>query len=501
MRAIHRYGGRPALVWQDKSLTYHEMGQLISQIIQALKFLGLKSGDGIAQLAGNRAETICVTIAANIIGLRYTPLHPLGSLDDHIFILNDAEVSTVVVDQEKFGESCTSFLVQVSKLTHLLTMGDGDVGTDLFSLMAEFEPAPLVIEAQAEDIAWIAYTGGTTGKPKGVVLPHRSLVTNILMALSDWEWPADIRFLAVTPVSHATGVMVPSIFQRGGVIHLDEGFSPAGFLKAVQQHKITATFMVPTMIYGLLDCENLDNYDFSSMETVIYGAAAISPTRLQKALGKFGPIFMQLFGQTEAPNTICVLKKSDHDPENLDRLSSCGIPIVGNLVSLLGDDGSEVTRGDVGEICVRGPLIMDGYWHREEETSAALENGWLHTGDMARQDEKGFLYIVDRKKDLIISGGFNVFPREIEDVLSTHPSVSAVSVYGVPDDKWGEAVCAAIVLQPGEKLSVHEVKALVKDRKGAIHTPKQIKFMEALPVTALGKPDKKALRILSIGIN
>ncbi len=494
LAAIRRYGDRPAVVWRGGHLSYRALGEKISRLVQAFKQLGLKPGSGVAQLTGNRPETICVMLAANVMGLRYTPLHPLGSVDDHVFILNDAEISVVVVDTVKFEGRSEAFRARVPCLQHLLTLGDEASGDDLLSLLCALEATPLEIEADARDIAWIAYTGGTTGKPKGVVLPHRSMVTNVQMALADWDWPPEVRFLAVTPVSHATGVMVPPVLLQGGTFHLADGYSPRGFLETVQAQRITTTFMVPTMIYALLDFAKLKDYDISSLETIIYGAASISPTRLGEALDTLGPVFMQLYGQTEAPNTITVLKKADHDKIQPQRLSSCGVPTVGNRVCLLDNDNAEVDAGEVGEICVRGPLVMDGYWRREQETAEVLQGEWLHTGDMARRDEQGFLYIVDRKKDLIISGGFNVFPREIEDVLSTHPAISAVSVIGVPDDKWGEAVTAVIVLRPGQSLDADEVKALVKDRKGSIYAPKTVRFIDELPETALGKPDKKALR-------
>jgi fatty-acyl-CoA synthase len=251
---------------------------------------------------------------------------------------------------------------------------------------------------------------------------------------------------------------------------------------------------VPTMLYVLLDHPQLDRTDVSSLNTVYYGAAACSPTRLQEAIRRLGPIFFQYYGQAECPMAITSLKKEDHDVDDLDRLATCGRPTPWVRVRLLDEDLNEVSRGEPGEICVQGPLVMAGYWKKPAETDEALRGGWLHTGDIAREDEHGFYTIVDRKKDMIVSGGFNVFPREIEDVLALHPAVSQCAVIGVPDEKWGEAVKAIVVLRPDATVAPDELIALVKEHKGAHHAPKSVEFAAAIPLSPLGKPDKKALR-------
>jgi len=276
---------------------------------------------------------------------------------------------------------------------------------------------------------------------------------------------------------------------------MTQGFTPEKFIRLVEQHRITATFLVPTMIYVLLDSPARQGADLSSLQLVIYGASPMSPARLTEGIREFGPVFMQLYAQTEAPNTVTVLHQHEHDPvHHPERLASCGTPCVGTQVRLLDDDGHAVPRGEVGEICVRGPLVMQGYWNKPEETAKALRHGWLYTGDMARQDADGYLYIVDRSKDMIISGGFNVYPREVEDALSQHPAVAAAAVVGVPDAKWGEAVRALVVCKPGASVPAEELIALVRERKGSVYAPKAIDFVDSLPVTGLGKLDKKAIR-------
>jgi fatty-acyl-CoA synthase len=230
------------------------------------------------------------------------------------------------------------------------------------------------------------------------------------------------------------------------------------------------------------------------METIFYGASAMSPTRLTEGIRKWGPIFFQFYGQSEAPMVLTHLKKAEHELDRPERLASCGKPTPWVRLALLDDDNNEVEPGRAGEICVRGPLVMSGYHGLPEQTAQALEGGWMHTGDVGRFDEDGFLYIVDRKKDMIISGGFNVFPREVEDVIATDPSVAQVAVIGVPDETWGEAVKAVVVARPGATIDADALIALVKNAKGSVQAPKSIDIVDSIPLSALGKPDKKALR-------
>jgi fatty-acyl-CoA synthase len=277
-------------------------------------------------------------------------------------------------------------------------------------------------------------------------------------------------------------------------VFLQKGFDPQAFYRAVEQRRITLTFAVPTMLYALLDHPATKTADVSSIETIVYGAAPMSPTRLREALDVFGPVFVQLYGQAEAPATVTALRKEEHDPSRPHLFGSCGRALPGVTVALLDDEDEEVPLGEVGEICVRGAIVSDGYWKRPELTAETLRSDWLHTGDMARADEEGYLYIVDRKKDMIISGGFNVYPREIEDVLTSHSDVAIAAVVGVPDDKWGEAVKALVVLRPGAAVGADDLIALVRERKGAVYAPKSVDFIDDLPLTGVGKADRKAVR-------
>ncbi len=494
VRAIERGGERVAFVHGERTITYRQLGERLSGLVQALQARGLSRGDAVATLSGNRPEAFVAGSAANLMGLRATAMHPLGSEDDHAWILQDAGITTLFVDPDGFADRARALAARVPGL-RLLSLGPGDLADDILAEAACFAPRPLAPQGHVDDVCGLTYTGGTSGRPKGVMSTHRVRVTMALSELAEWDWPGETRFLAMTPITHAAGAVILPVLLRCGTVVIAQGFDPGRFFELVARHRITMTFLVPTMIYRLLDDPGLAHADLSSLEVAVYGAAPMAPARLAEAIRRIGPVFMQLYGQSEAPNAITVLRRHEHDPaRHPGRLASCGRPIGPIQVALLDDDGREVAAGEVGEICVRGPLVMHGYWNRPDETAAALRHGWLHTGDLARRDAEGFLYIVDRSKDMIISGGFNVFPREVEDVLSAHPAVAAAGVIGVPDETWGEAVKAVVVLKPGAQASAAELIALVREHKGPVHAPKSVDFVDALPVTGLGKPDKKALR-------
>jgi len=491
--ALERNGDRPAVHIDGELRTAAQLRDEISRVVQAFAAEGIVQGDGVATLSKNRVEVLHSMGAVQVSGCRNTPLHPLGSLDDHAYVLEDAGIRTLLFDPP-FADHVRRLAERIPGL-RLLSYGPCEVGEDLLAVAAGFEPRPLVAPlVDGEDLASLGYTGGTTGKPKGVMNTYRASAAMTQVMMAEWQWPDEVRHLICTPLSHAGASMFVPVQLRGGSMFVLPNFEPGAVLEAIERHRITTTMLVPSMIYALLDHPRFADFDLSSLETVYYGASAISPARLREAIQKIGPVFFQFYGQSEAPMTLCVLRKDEHDVDDLARLATCGRPVPWADVALLDAEGNEVARGEPGELCTRGPLVMRGYWDKPEETAAAIHDGWLHTGDVAREDEHGFLTIVDRTKDMIVSGGFNIFPREVEDVLSTHPAIAAVAVVGVPDDKWGEAVKAVVVLREGHACDEAELIELVKAAKGSHHAPKSIDVVDAIPVSPLGKPDKKSLR-------
>ena len=492
VRSIAQHGDRVAFQQGDRWLSYRKLGEQISQVCQVFEEHGLRKGDGVAHLTQNCPEEFIVSAAAYIAGLRYVPLHPRGSLDDFSYIIGDSEASAVVIQTGTFPEVAAGLVLPSDVVLFSHSRWEG--GVDLFRAAGERTPAPLVVRSAEDDIARVAYTGGTTGRPKGVMQSHRSLVACTVISVAEMEWPQDLRFLCCTPMSHATAYLIMPVLTQGGTFVLQTNFSPANFCEQVERFRITSTFLVPTMIYSLLDDPVLDRHDMSSLQHVLYGASPASPTRLREAMKRFGPVFQQAYGLTESPNCITTLKPAEHLTDDDQRFSSCGIPYMGMQVVVQDDDGQLVPSGSVGEVCVRGPLVMQGYWHTPEETAAAMSGDWFHTGDMGYFDDRGLLFLVDRKKDMIISGGFNVYAREVEDVLTAHPAVAQAAVIGVPDKKWGEAVKALVVLRSGSQVSGEELISAVKQAKGSVQAPKSVDFVDGLPVTAIGKLDKKAIR-------
>ena len=505
--ALKRHRDRPVMHLSsptgDTTLTGGQTADEISRYVQAFEALDAGTGEASALLAPNRPEVLYILGAGQTQGYRRTSLHPLGSLDDHAFVIDDAGIGTLIVDPV-FVERAAALLERCSGLRRVLTLGpvpDALAGwparevVDLVASAASYAAVPLVARELAPDhVVSIAYTGGTTGTPKGVVGTAQAMHTMSQIQLAEWEWPDSPRFLMCTPLSHAGAAFFVPVVMRGGSLIVLPRFDAGQVLAAIEEHRITATMLVPTMLYALLDHPDSRTRDLSSLETVYYGASAINPTRLAEAIERFGPVFAQYYGQSEAPMAISYLAKADHTPA---RLASCGRPSAFVRTALLGEHGAPVEPGEPGEICVSGPLLAGGYWERPDATAEAFRDGWLHTGDVAREDEDGFWFIVDRTKDMIVTGGFNVFPREVEDVVATHPAVAQVAVIGTPHEQYGEAVTALVVPRsPGAltEVVVAEITDLVRERKGSVHAPKRVLEVDSIPVTGLGKPDKKALR-------
>jgi acyl-CoA synthetase (AMP-forming)/AMP-acid ligase II len=501
-RCVDFFGEHIALTFNDRVYTYEEMGEKANCLLNALQQLGLKKGDKIAFLMANCPEYVFCEYAVAKGGYIRVPLAVLLGSGDHIYMMNQAECTTLIY-HEKLARNVREMMPHLETVERFICVAE-DPSTvmeghmDLKTLISEHLPEPEPVAVDPEDLVGIYYTGGTTGKPKGVMLSHRAWVYTILIEMLEMGFGWEEVFLYPTPLTHAGGcLMLPVLLRKGRCVIIDH-FDPKVFLETIDKEKVTMSFLVPTMIYVLLDYPELRKYDLSSLRNIIYGASAIAPERLKQALNTFGPIFTQLFGQTEAPMMISVLSREEHiidDPEREMRIfSSAGRPTFHAEIKLLDEEGQEVKRGEAGEVVVRCANIMHGYFKNPAATAETIQDGWLHTGDIAKQDKEGFLYIVDRKKDMIVSGGFNIFPREIEDTLFEHPAVKGAAVIGIPHEKWGEEVKAIVTLHEGQTATDKELILFVKKRKGSLMAPKTVEFWEEIPLTNLGKVDKKAMR-------
>lgn len=494
IQALQAHADREVLFLPDgSSRTGKQMADETSRFCQAFKAIGLGRDSRVALLSGNRVEVINITDAALLEAMLITSLHPMGSVDDFEYVIDDAKIDTLIFDP-KF-DALIGELKQRRPNLRIWSLGQSDSGENLLPLVAKQQAAPLVPPLLTGDEVYrLTYSGGTTGKPKAIEGTYRCFLEMTRIMMAEWEWPENLRHLLVSPLSHTGGTIWLPTLLAGGTLYVIPAFEPVAVMEAIEKYEINCVLMVPTMIYSLMDHPRFAEFDLSSIETIFYGAAPMLVPRLQEGIEKFGPVFFQFFGQTECPMTVAVMKRSEHTFEDPNRLSSCGRVVPWVKVALLDEAGNHVPDGEPGEMCVRGPLVMPGYHNKPELTDDAFRGGWLHTGDIAIMDPDGFLRIVDRAKDMIITGGFNVYPREVEDVISRHPAVAGVAVFGTPDKKWGEMVTAAVVLKPGKEVSGAEISKLVRVGKGPHQAPKVVHFMDEIPLTKLGKPDKKGLK-------
>lgn len=498
MRALKEAGERTVLFHEQREISGTEALTTVHQMARVLSEAGLGHGSALGMLSMNLPEAYLAQLAGHHIGMRYTPLHPMGSLGDHQFVLQDAEIDCLLYDPRLFSARAAE-LRESGVVKKAFALGpDGDL-PDLVALASteSGEPFPGA-PTRGGETGYLYYTGGTTGKPKGVMHSRFGFsYTQALMAGGTDARRAETppRQLVCTPISHAGGTLIGPTLMRGGSVVLVDKFDPAGFLGLIERLKITQTFLVPTMVYALLDhLRDNPQIDVSSLQEVLYGAAPMSPARLREGIERMGSVFVQGYGQTEVGVNILRLEKDDHKADRPDLLASAGRPTIGVVAVILREDGSRADAGEVGELCLRGPMVMQGYWKNPEATQHAFRGGWLHTDDMGFMDADGYVTLVDRRKDMVISGGFNVYPSEVENAISELDGVSSCAVIGVPDEHWGEAVKAFVVLLPGSKLTAEDVTEHVRERKGRIQAPKSVEFIDQLPVTALGKLDKKVLR-------
>jgi fatty-acyl-CoA synthase len=337
VEALQRFGSREAFVLGDQRITYSETAAIVSQMQQVLHSFGIGLGGGVAALSPNAPEVWMCQAATYLLGGHYSGLHPLGSVDDHVFLLDDAEISVLIV-HPKFEEVGAAILQRSTSLKVVLTFGQSDLGQNILDLCQKFAPRRLQAgPAQPDDLAWLQYTGGTTGRPKGVMLPQRAMAQEVQSGAS-WGVPLTPRFLAAAPITHAGVLPLVPTLVRGGTVVLQQGFDPERYLDAIQRERINYGFLVPTMLYALLDNADPGRYDLSSLETLVYGAAPTSPTRIAEALDLLGPVLLQAFGQTECIGMATYLARDEHDPKNHpELLSSCGRPVQGVSVELLDD--------------------------------------------------------------------------------------------------------------------------------------------------------------------
>ncbi|OZG30594.1 AMP-dependent acyl-CoA synthetase [Williamsia sp. 1138] len=488
----------PCLTFNGVSLTYGDVVTLSHSVAKALKSSGVRPGDKVGILSANHPTSFACVFGISRAGAVWCPINPRNAGGENAELLDLFDCSTLIY-QPAFDALVSEIAPQLPKLSNLVRLGDSDdraIGFD--SWLAEAEAGPPVDNDSApDDLVALVGTGGTTGRPKGVMLTGRNLETMTAIVLMRYPFEGRPRYLALAPLTHAAGVLCFPILALGGEVVVMDHPDVGDFLELIERHQITHTFLPPTLIYMTLDHESLDSTDLSSLQCFWYGAAPISTTRLTEALERIGPM-AQLFGQSEAPMMISTLSPAEHrrtdGTVDIDRLSSAGRPSPLVTVAILDEDGMAVPTGARGEVCVRGSLVMAGYYRNPEATAEASTYGWHHTGDIGYLDDDGFLYIVDRAKDMIITGGFNVYSAEVEQALMAHSAVRDCAVIGLPDEKWGERVTAIVSLRPGVEFDADDLISFVKARIGSVKAPKQIEVWTDLPRSTVGKILKTDIR-------
>jgi len=475
---------RTAVVAADRSITFRELDSRANRLVTLFRSFSLQVGDVVALLAKNELEYFEIHIAAIRMGLVLMPLNFRLAVPELNYIIRDSKPKLLI-----YGEAFSNVAepLEVARKQSL--------GAAYDALMASAShPDVTDWRVSAEAPFAILYTSGTTGRPKGAILSNRSLFSRIGSNLFEYGLRTEDRFLMCLQLFHIGSINCFSHLYIGSTVVLIKDFDAASVLGILPRHRITVALWVPTMINFIVNLPDVETADFANLRLVVYGGSPIPPVTLSRAVKLMRCGFLQTYGMTET-NAITMLRPGDHDPVNKPhRLASAGTVALGMEARVVDDRERDVGPAVKGEILCRGPSLMDGYVNRPDATEEVMRGGWMHTGDMGYFDVEGYLYVTDRKKDMIVSGGENVYPREVEDVLFEHPAILEAAVIGVPDDKWGERVHAVLVLKEGAKADREGVIRFARSRLAGYKLPKTVGFVSELPKNAAGKVDKNHLR-------
>ena len=484
----------------ELSLSYAQVRTLGFRLANALRAAGVERGGRIAIISPNVPLAWCVVLGIVRAECVWLPVHTRNALDQNADFLCDNECA-VVFFHEDHANDAVALRERVPGIRHLVCLNrDVAAGPGLERFMGELPAGGAAFPGQGadSDVVIIKGTGGTTGKPKSVMITHRNMATLIANFLALMHYDAPPVYLMAVPLTHGAGNIGFALLALGVTIVMLDRADPRRILECLDVERITTIFLPPTVIYSLLARPDVGARDYSALRHFIYSAAPMSVEKVNEALAVFGPVMTQAYGQTEAPLLCTFLGPDEHflpdETAMRRRLLSCGRRTPFTRVEVMDNLGNLLGPNELGEIVVRGDLVMKGYFNNPEENAAVSKFGWHHTGDVGLRDEGGYFYILDRKKDMIISGGFNIYPSEIEQVLWTHPAVQDCAVIGVPHEKWGEAVTAVVELKPGASVSPENLSDFCRERLGGMKTPKSIEFWAELPRSTVGKVLKREIR-------
>ena len=499
------YPSRPCIRFRDRWFTYEEINERANRLSWALAGLGLQRGSRVATLQFNCNQSFELFIGMWKSGVVMVPLNTRDSARQNIDILRDSGAEAVVFGSE-FTDQAEQFRAQIPVIGQYVCHGKHDDRfLDYEELLRNARSGEPDIEVDENDPYKIHYTSGTTGTPRGVVMSYRNRkeqVANVFMN-ADRLISKEDTFLHVAPLTHAAGYYSTPFYLKGARHIVLDKFDSTTLLATIEREKVTCTLLVPTMIVMLLEHPNISRYDLRSLQRIFYGTAPMPTEKLKKGLSVFGPIFRQNYGLTEAVQPLASLTAEEHVVDqggDREHLTSTGRRAIGVELRVVDPLDRDLPRGEVGEILVRGPHMSPGYLNQPDVTAEVYRNGWLHTGDLGRMDEDGYLYIVDRKKDMIISGGFNIYSREVEIFLDSHPAVLESAIVGHPDEKWGEVCKAFVVSRSGfEPPSADElVDYCIREGLPSYKAPKIVAFVDGLPKNENKKIVKKEIKRMSL---
>jgi acyl-CoA synthetase (AMP-forming)/AMP-acid ligase II len=482
-----------------RRVTYAEARALVHRIANALAARGLRPGDRVALLSKNSIEHALWYYACSKCGVVPVPLNYRLAPPEWSYILNDAGAKLVFA-QDALAGALAPVLGELGSVAHRIAIGAEVPGWEPYGgfVAGQPETAPAHRPAPDDDL-YQMYTSGTTGRPKGAVLTHRAVTAQLHQISFAFGGGPEQRTLVVAPLYHAAASVTTFVtVQAGGTLFIQEDFVPAEVVRALSEERIAMATLVPAMIqFCLVAVPDVAARRYEALRLIVYGASPIAEETLRRAIEVFGCDFLQGYGMTETTAVSTYLMPADHrralsgEPR---LLLSAGRPILATELRIVDPEGRPLPNGAIGEIAVRGPQLMRGYWNLPEATAEALRDGWMHTGDAGVLDDEGYLFVQDRTKDMIVSGGENVYPREVEDVLYRHPAVAEAAVIGVPDPKWGEAVKAVVVVKPGQAVAADELMQFCDGRLAGYKRPRSVDFVGALPRNPSGKVLKRELR-------
>lgn len=495
-RAAKDAPDRIALKDGQQTMTHGELAARVKALAAAFQEMDPAPQSRVGVCGYNSQEYLLAFLATLAAGKTWVPMNPRNGHEELSRMVAATGPSIIVSDSnclDRFDPGAATVVRGRPEKPGKDCGGD----LNLAALMTDFSGrAPASVDVGLDDIQALKFTGGSSGRPKGVVQTYRVWHTCIELMSRAFNLDENDRNLLAAPMTHGTGTLLVPILANGGMhVCMPQPTRPEGIIDAFERDRITTAFLPPTVIYMMMAAEDLSKRDFTSLKHIIIGGAAMRPSEIKRGLPLFNNALETCYGQTEVPQIATILRAKDWI-EKEKRLASCGKAMDGIEIAVIDADGNHLPTGQAGEIVIRGDLVMQGYLDMPDKTAETIKDGWLHTGDVAEIDDDGFIYIKDRIRDMIVTGGFNVFPSDVEAVLGQHPAVKECVVFGLPDDKWGEAVQAAVEVHDGAQAAEDDIIAYVKSRLDSIKAPKRVHFVDELPRSPVGKILRREAKVM-----